>query len=202
MLSTRIINFLGQEPDAVLIRHFCSHHYASSVQYSNILASLIHQLLRDKDDLLAYVYTGYILARKSTSWTSLEALILTLLAAVSTDPAKILYIRVVLDGLDECGEETQQRLVHFVGRIMALNVTSVICKVLLCSQDAGGLTRILKKKKSIAIEDEKKAVSLAIGLYTKQRLEQMRSNEFSDLDVTDEDLEYVETTIARKADGK
>lgn len=202
MLSTRIVVFLEKAPDTLLLRHFCSHHYSSSVQYGNILASIIHQLLRDKDDLLAYVYTGYILARKSTASVTLEGLILTLLAAVSTDPAKMLCVRFILDGLDECDEETQQRVVNFVGRVVALNVPGVICKVLLCSQDAGKLTKILRKKKSIALEEEKEAISLAIGIYTKQRLEMMRSNEFSDLNVTDADIEYTETTIARKADGE
>lgn len=202
MLSTRIVVFLEKAPDTLLLRHFCSHHYSSSVQYGNILASIIHQLLRDKDDLLAYVYTGYILARKSTASATLEGLILTLLAAVSTDPAKILCVRFILDGIDECDEETQQRVVNFVGRVMALNVPGVICKVLLCSQDTGKLTKILRKRKSIALEEEKEAISLAIGIYTKQRLETMRSNEFSDLDVTDADIEYAELTIARKADGE
>lgn len=202
MLSTRIVVFLEKAPDTLLLRHFCSHHYSSSVQYGNILASIIHQLLRDKDDLLAYVYTGYILARKSTASATLEGLILTLLAAVSTDPAKILCVRFILDGIDECDEETQQRVVNFVGRVMALNVPGVICKVLLCSQDTGKLTKILRKRKSIALEEEKEAISLAIGIYTKQRLETMRSNEFSDLDVTDADIEYAEITIARKADGE
>lgn len=202
MLSTRIVVFLEKAPDTLLLRHFCSHHYSSSVQYGNILASIIHQLLRDKDDLLAYVYTGYILARKSTASATLEGLILTLLAAVSTDPAKILCVRFILDGIDECDEETQQRVVNFVGRVMALNVPGVICKVLLCSQDTGKLTKILRKRKSIALEEEKEAISLAIGIYTKQRLGTMRSNEFSDLDVTDADIEYAEITIARKADGE
>lgn len=202
MLSTRIVVFLEKAPDTLLLRHFCSHHYSSSVQYGNILASIIHQLLRDKDDLLAYVYTGYILARKSTASATLEGLILTLLAAVSTDPAKILCVRFILDGIDECDEETQQRVVNFVGRVMALNVPGVICKVLLCSQDTGKLTKILRKRKSIALEEEKEAISLAIGIYTKQRLETMRSNEFSDLDVTDADIEYAEITIGRKADGE
>lgn len=202
MLSTRIVTFLEKAPDTLLLRHFCSHHYSSSVQYGSILASIVHQLLRDKDDLLAYVYTGYILARKSTASATLEALILTLLAAVSTDPMKTLCVRVIIDGLDECDEDTQQRVVKFVGRIMAVSIPGVICKVLLCSQDAGKLNKMLKKRKSIALEEEEKAVSLAIGIFTKQRLEIMRLNEFSDIDVTDADIEYVEATIARKADGK
>jgi hypothetical protein len=148
------------------------------------------------------VYIDYILARKSTATSTLETLILTLLAAVSTDPAKTIYVRFILDGVDECNEETQQRIVNFVGRIIYLKVSGVVCKVLICSQDAGKLTNMLKKKKSIALEDEKEAVSLAIGLYTKQRLKGMRTNEFSDLDITDADIEYTEITIAQKADGQ
>lgn len=202
VLSTRIVTFLEKAPDTLLLRHFCSHHYSSSVQYGNILASILHQLLRDKDDLLAYVYTGYILARKSTASKTLEALILTLLAAVSTNPAKILCVRIILDGLDECDEDTQQRVVNFVGRVVALKVPGARCKVLLCSQDAGKLNKMLKKRKSIALGEESEAVSLAIGVYTKQRLEKMRLNEFSDIDITDADIEYTEATIAKKADGK
>jgi hypothetical protein len=148
------------------------------------------------------VYSDYILARKSTASSTLEALILTLLAAVSTDPAKTIYVRFILDGVDECDEETQQRVANFVGRVIALNVPGVVCKVLLCSQDAGKLAKILKKKKSVAIEDEKEAVSLAIGIYTKQRLEEMRNNEFSDLNINDADIKYTELTIAQKADGQ
>ncbi|QDS73705.1 hypothetical protein FKW77_003346 [Venturia effusa] len=201
VLCTRIVIFLEKAPDTLLLRYFCSHHYSSSVQWGNILASILHQLLRDKDDLLAFVYTNYILARKSTASATLEGLILKLLPAVSTDLTKTICVRLIFDGLDECNEETQQRVVKFAGSITALNTPRVICKILLCSQDAGKLTKILRKRKSIALEEEKEAISLAIGLYTKQRLEMLRSNEFSDLDITDADIEYTETTIARKADG-
>jgi hypothetical protein len=127
---------------------------------------------------------------------------LILLAAVATDPIKTIYARFILDGVDECDEETQKRVVNFVGSVIALKILGVVCKVLLCSQDAGKLTKILKKRKSVALEDEKEAVSLAIGLYTKQRLEGMRKNEFSNLDITNADIEYTEASIAKKADGR
>jgi hypothetical protein len=201
VLSTRVVNFLGKEQDSILIRHFCSYLSPSSCQYSNVLTSMVHQLLRGNDDLLAYVYTEYILTRKSTSSSTLETLILTLLCAISPDPAKTFYVRIVLDGVDECGGDTQQRLLNFTSKLLSPTSGAVVCKLLICSQDAGRMTKMMRKKKSVSLEEEKEAVFQAIQLYTKQRLKDMRA-EFLDLDITDSDIEYTEKAIAQKADGR
>jgi hypothetical protein len=201
VIASKIVNFLRDEKDAILVYHFCSYLLDSSVQYISFLKSFLHQLLRYNDDLLAHVFEEYILERKSASSALLEKLILTLLTSVTDQPSKTVYVRIILDGLDECAIETQKRLISFLNRVLASGNAETVCKMLVSCQDTWNATKLLGRKSTISLDEEKEAVSSAIQGYALARLNEMRS-ELQEYDITDDDIAYSQKAIVAKAEGK
>ena len=202
VLLTKLVGFLTQDSQSIVIYHFCSYMHPESTQYGTILRSLIAEILRRNDYLLAHIYEEYLLCRKSASPQLLEQLLPTLLSAISNQSSRTLYVRIVLDGLDECDEDKQQRVFTVLDRMVASTASSTqtICKVLLSSQDSPKLSRLLRRKTSVSLYDESTALTSAIGVYVRQRLDQMRDDVFP-IEHTDADVEEIAETIASNADG-
>ncbi|KAF4635514.1 hypothetical protein G7Y89_g2570 [Cudoniella acicularis] len=201
-LLTKIVRFLAQDNQSIVIYHFCSYMHAESTQYGTILKSLIAQILRSNDYLLAHVYEEYLLNRKSSSPQVLEQLLPTLLPAISNESSRTIYVRIVLDGLDECDEDKQQRVFTVLDRMVAStsNSNQTICKVLISSQDSPNLSKLLRRKGSVSLYDERAALMSAIGVYVRQRLERMRDDVFP-IEHTDGDVKEIAEAIASNADG-
>ncbi|RFU23938.1 hypothetical protein B7463_g12396, partial [Scytalidium lignicola] len=202
VLLTKLVGFLAQDSHSIVIHHFCSYMHPESTQYGTILRSLIAQILRRNDYLLAHIYEEYLLCRRSASPQLLEQLLPTLLSSISNQSSRTLYVRIVLDGLDECDEDKQQRVFTVLDRMVASTASSTqtICKVLLSSQDSPKLSRLLRRKASVSLYDESTALMSAIGVYVRQRLDQMRDDVFP-IEHTDADVEEIAETIASNADG-
>jgi len=160
---------------------------------------LVAKLLRGNSDLLAYVYEEYVLDRKTASPINLEHLILTLLPSLPSERSKV-AVRIILDGLDECEEDQQQRIISILDRASRLPTTGTVCKVLVSSRDTPKLTRLLRRKPSISFKDEIAAVSKAIQYYIQKRLDDMKL-ELLELQITDSQIEYARNAIVAKSDG-
>lgn len=199
VMTSRIIHFLQQDKQTTILYHFCTYVSSPSTRYGHILRSLVAKLLRGNSDLLAYVYEEYVLDRKTASPTNLEHLILTLLPSLSSERSKV-AVRIILDGLDECEEDQQQRIISILDRASRLPTTGTVCKVLVSSRDTPKLTRLLRRKPSISFKDEIAAVSKAIQYYIQKRLNDMKL-ELLELQITDSQIEYAKNTIVAKSDG-
>ncbi|KAF7553588.1 hypothetical protein G7Z17_g3478 [Cylindrodendrum hubeiense] len=73
VLSAQLVNFMNAARSFV-IRHFCTYLYATSTTYEQILKSMLIQLLRKDDDLVAHVYQQCVIGKKSPSPGVLEQL--------------------------------------------------------------------------------------------------------------------------------
>ncbi|OCL01573.1 hypothetical protein AOQ84DRAFT_427313 [Glonium stellatum] len=166
--------------------------------YGHILRSLVSKLLRDNGDLLAYIYDEYFFDRKTASPTNLEQLILTLVLSNSNSVSKF-AVRIVLDGIDECEEDQQRRIVGILDRIIRLPTTGTVCKVLISSRDTPKLMRLSLRKSSISLNDETTAVSKAIQCYIQKRLDDMKL-ELPELQITDSHIDYVRNAIVAESD--
>ncbi|KAL7792442.1 hypothetical protein V8C37DRAFT_416340 [Trichoderma ceciliae] len=202
VLLTKVVRSLVEDKKSILIHHFCSHLYEESTKYGTIIKSLLAQILRRNDDILAYVYENYVLGRKAASPQALEQLLPVLLPAVSTGPSRMSYVRLILDGLDECDDEKQQRVVALLDRIVTSCNKSkkIVCKVLISSQDSPKFSKLLRAKSLVSLYEETKELMSAIGVYARQRLEEMRSDVFP-LGHTDTDVEDIARAIVTNADG-
>ncbi|EXF79271.1 NACHT domain-containing protein [Colletotrichum fioriniae PJ7] len=178
-ICAQVVNFMtaGKMP---LIYYFCSSSYASSVMYEQILRSLLLQLACRSSDIIAHVYSVYVLGKKSPKIPALEHLLRNLFKVISHEPGQTEYIWIVLDGLSECQPEKQARMATLIGHITSRSSSSgsTICKALITCQASTGFSNYLKKEHAIFLADEKIAMDNAI-----------------------QDSKEIELGTARKADG-
>lgn len=197
---SKLIQFGSQDQKSIIVYHFCNHQSPRSIQQGQILRSIASQILRHHDDLLAYVYDEYILNRKAASPSNLEQLVPLLLAALSNNPSSTTYVRIFLDGLDECEEERQPKLLTWLERLSSSSYPCTVCKVLVSSRETSRMTKHLKKKSKLSLSDESQAIATAIQCYVRRRFEDLRSD-LQDLDMNEEDIDYMQKAIVVKSDG-
>ncbi|GKT56486.1 NACHTdomain protein [Colletotrichum tofieldiae] len=199
-ICAQVVNFMtaGKMP---LIYYFCSYSYASSVMYEQILRSLLLQLACRSSDIIAHVYSVYVLGKKSPKIPALEHLLRNLFKVISHEPGQTEYIWIVLDGLSECQPEKQARMATLIGHITSRSSSSgsTICKALISCQASTGFSNRLKKEHAIFLADEKIAMENAIRQYASRRLT-LLSQRFAQLGLSREEIEEIELGVARKAD--
>ncbi|KAK7428634.1 hypothetical protein QQZ08_004896 [Neonectria magnoliae] len=199
VLATQLVNFM-KAAKLFVIRHFCTYLYSSSTMYEQILRSLLIQLLRKDDDLIAHVYEECVLGKKSPTTAVLEQLLQTMLKSMSTEPSQSEYIWVIIDGLDECEPDKQARLVNLINQITKTSVPgSITCKVLISSRSPSVSLNRLRRRQIISLTDEKDSVQGAIRQYIGQRLQSL--HEKLPNDVGQEEILEIQNTIATKTDG-
>ncbi|KAK7949549.1 hypothetical protein PG988_016188 [Apiospora saccharicola] len=186
VLSASIVNFMKVSGHLV-VSHFCNYAYPSSTRYDLILRSLLLQLVREDDDLVAHVHENYILAKKVASAPLMERLLHFLLANISKAPQETSYVWIVLDGIDECDPVTQNKLFKLVNQVTARNFSPDV-------------SARLSKKQSISLAEEKEHMNLAIRNYTRERLRGL-GVKYAVMNLTDDDIQELESAITEKADG-
>lgn len=205
VLASQIIAFLHSASHSLVVSHFCTYSYASSTRYDLILRSILLQLIQGNVDLIAYVYklkeTEF--AKRSVTPQSLERLIRLLVDTLSKNPAETRYVHIVLDGLDECEEEKQGRLITLLEQMISSTSSSksVVCKLLLLSRHSGFLKKRFRKKTTISLTEQAAHLEKAIQSYAVYKFQSLRQR-LSQIGVGDTDFNDMAATIAKKADGK
>ncbi|KAK7908792.1 hypothetical protein PG985_016095 [Apiospora marii] len=202
VLSASIVNFM-KKAGYLVISHFCNYAYPSSAKYDHILRSLVLQLVRADEDLVAHVYENYILAKKVASAPLMERLLQLLLANISKKPQETTFVWIVLDGVDECDPLTQNKLFRLISQVTARNFSpdTVVAKALVSCRFSATASAKLSKKQSISLAEEKQHMNHAIRSYTRERFKQDICAKFSEMHLTTSDAEEVENAITQKADG-
>lgn len=202
VISTQIVNFM-QASKLFVIHHFCTYLYTSSTMYEQILRSLLMQLLRKDGDLVAHVYEEFVLGKKSPTVFALERLLQLLFKSLSSEPSKMEYVWIILDGLDECEPEKQARVISLINHIASERSSSgnATCKVLISSRTSPTLSKCLRKKQTISLSEEKDWLEEAIRQYASQRLQSLEQK-FHQLHISPGEVDNIERGIAKKADGR
>ncbi|TDZ16660.1 hypothetical protein Cob_v010442 [Colletotrichum orbiculare MAFF 240422] len=118
-LATRITTFLRSSGNSMVVSHICTYLQATSTDYDQIIRSILLQLIRHNSDLIAYVFEEFILKQRDVKAQVIEGLILDVIGAVSDTPSQATYVHVVLDGLDECGNDKQPKIVSLLERMVS-----------------------------------------------------------------------------------
>ncbi|KAH7163473.1 hypothetical protein B0J13DRAFT_634785 [Dactylonectria estremocensis] len=202
VIATQIDTFLRKSGHSLVVRHFCKYSYTSSTQYDQILRSLLTQLIRPSVDLVAHIYGEYVLAKKAITVTALDQLILSMSMAVSSAASKPKCIHIIIDGLDECDVEKQDRAASLLQRLVSMSGSngSTLCKVLLASRRSPVLTKTFRKKPAVSLANEKRNIALAMRTYASQKLGLIH-HRLSQLGITDGDLNDISDKIVERADG-
>ncbi|PTB59829.1 hypothetical protein M431DRAFT_56976, partial [Trichoderma harzianum CBS 226.95] len=202
VLATQIDIFLQTSRQSLVVRHFCTYSYASSIQFDQILRSLLLQLIRSNGDLITYIYEKFVLAKQAVTIKSLSQLIRTSCEAISPVPSEKKYIHIILDGLDECDVEKQGRITNLLETIISLGGpnSSMFYKVLISSRPSPLLSKKFRKRPTVSLIDEKSRIDEAIKIYANQKLGFLR-NRFLEFGICGTDIAELSHSISLKADG-
>lgn len=205
VISTQLINFM-KAPGKFVIYHFCTYSSVSSTEYDQILKHVLLQILRHDGDLIAHLYSEYVLKKKSPTRLAMEQLLQTLLASISSDPNKKETVWIILDGLDECRADSpsvQDRIITLVNHVTTkVSISgSAICKVLVSVRTSSVPTRILRRYPAISLTEEKGLMAQAIQEYISQRMGLLHTI-FEQLGMDQTEVKELGRVISHKADGK
>ncbi|RYP68939.1 hypothetical protein DL771_006361 [Monosporascus sp. 5C6A] len=203
VLACEIAKFM-KSANMFLIQHFCSQRYSSSTMYDQILRSLLLQLLRDNDELVAHVYEDCVLGKQSPTVHALEKLLLKLLKIASNEPRKTRYIWILIDGLNECETRKQTNVVRLVNQITGKTPdrADTVCKVLIVSRKSAPITSRLRMHQTLSLYEERNSLKLAIRQYVSQRLQSDSLHQrLRGLCVGSKEIEDIGRVITNKADG-
>lgn len=199
-MMSKLIQHATAADDANVVYHFCNYRSSLSIQYGHILRSIVAQFLRNNDDLLAFVYDEYVLSRKVASLSDLEKLVPILLSSLSNNPSSTAYVRIFIDGIDECEDERQQKLLGWLHSLSTSSSSRTTCKILVAGRNTQRVMKFAKKKSMVQLTKEHVSVSASIRTYVGQRFHELRAS-IEDSYIAKPDIDYVEETIVRKADG-
>ncbi|KAK4207806.1 hypothetical protein QBC37DRAFT_444263 [Rhypophila decipiens] len=199
VLMAQITEFLRSAGKSLVISHISTYAQPSSTEYDQILRSILLQLVRSDTDLIAYIYDQFIVGKKAVTAQALERIILEAVRAISNNPATTRYVHILLDGLDECENNKQLKIVALLERITscAFESPTAVCKVLISCRILAPTSQRLGQKHAVSLSDENVAMERSIGFYASQRLSQLRSR----WSHTDSELKEIELRLAAKANG-
>ncbi|KAI5465360.1 hypothetical protein BGZ63DRAFT_479030 [Mariannaea sp. PMI_226] len=202
VLATQIVQFLQASKGSLVIPHFCTYSHEESMEYGKILKSILLHLIRSDTDLIAHVYEVLILKKKILGLKLLEELICNSVSASSPTPSLTKYIHIIIDGLDECDQNTQSRIIKMMERVIsaASSSGSTVCKVLLSSRMSPAITKKARQTQTVSLSDENESLEKAIKTYASQRLSLLQP-QFSQLRISSDDLDALGLRIAKKAEG-
>lgn len=201
VLISQVVTFM-KAANMFLVHHFCSQRYPASVVYEQILRSLILQLLRQDNELVSHVYKDYVVGRKPPAAQALERLVHTLVTNSSQEPRKTEYIWIIIDGLNECDNQTQTSVLNLVNQLTSKNSStgSTVCKILISSRSSPIISKRLRPKTTMSLSEERDSIKAAIRQYVTQRLDGLREK-LRQLNLRQRDISEIETIITNKADG-
>ncbi|KAI8626353.1 hypothetical protein F5Y19DRAFT_227422 [Xylariaceae sp. FL1651] len=201
VLTSQIARFM-KTSNLFVVRHFCSQRYSSSILYDQVLRSLLLQLLRKNDELVAHVYKDFVLGKKPPTVQALEKLLLTLLKITSDEPRQTKYIWIIIDGLNECEPRDQISVMTLINQITGKKTAGgdTVCKILISSRHSPTIAKRLRTKQVISLSEERNSVKLAIMQYVSQRLQSLHEK-LRQLDLGPKEIEEVVRVITNKADG-
>ncbi|KAI1074223.1 hypothetical protein F5B20DRAFT_574225 [Whalleya microplaca] len=203
VLAGQITQFM-KSANMLSIQHFCSQGYASSTTYDQILRSLLLQLLRKDDELVAHVHKDCVLGKKPPTVKALEKLLLTLLTIMSNGPRQTKYVWVLIDGLNECDSRKQTSVLSLINQIAGKTPAAggTVCKVLISSRPSSLITKGLRMRQifSLSGSKEKKSLKFAIRQYVLQRLQPLHEK-LRQLELGPNEIGDIGKVIANKSDG-
>ncbi|KAL7936950.1 hypothetical protein V8C35DRAFT_320598 [Trichoderma chlorosporum] len=202
VLATQIETFLRSSNQSMVAAHFCTYLYPESINYNYIMRSMMIRIMRTDPELIALAYDWLILKKKIPNNAVLNQLLRLLVEALETSPSQQKALHIIIDGLDECDDDTAANVVRTLDRLIATASSSgaIVLKVLLCTQMTPAVAKIVKRKHQVSLSDEKHHLDKAIWDYSLQRINAIRSN-LNQLRITDEDVTAMASQITQKADG-
>ncbi|KAI0376508.1 hypothetical protein F5Y04DRAFT_209138 [Hypomontagnella monticulosa] len=200
VLCASLLDTMGERNMPTLF-YFCKHQANDTA--SEILKTMILQLVTQNSDLMAIAYTEYVSKYASPSLKVLRAM----MVGSSDRPGMIRSIpscRIVVDGLDECHDREQNLVIDELTQLISVGKSTHNCKVLLSSRNIPSVSRYLQKKGrkfvEISLSVEHVSVNSAIRAFVHARLDALEEGHPA-LQLGSHMKEELSQIVIDKADG-
>jgi hypothetical protein len=177
----------------------CNFRRPDSNTTSQFLKVITSQIIRQNRDLAELVYEEYILQGHTSSIKQLKTLIPILLDSID-------YVRMAVDGLDECQEPEQKGILASIRSFVDGNPTTGACsraghiRAAIFSRAVESLSKVLKKSSTINLSQESNAVQQSIRVFVHSEITAIR-NTLENSYVDDQVLDRVKEKIVASAGG-
>ena len=196
MLCASIIRFLKAGNSSTVFYYFCNNYRSSGVDnIGTILRCFCFQALETRSTLSAVIYDDYVREDKPPSIQNMLRILQTLFSSFDS-------VRLVVDGLDEWEPGKSKRVLSELIALLHWEDDSSR-KLLISSRDVLHMNRVLFRKKTLSLSDEKAVVDGALKTYIHNTI----SHIFDDIERIHGDVlipqlrDEIEDKLLKKANG-
>ena len=186
VICAKVVEYVQDSTDSVVIFYFCNHNQTSQSPANDILRSFATQLLAANTELAPFILEKYANQALRPTKKHLGVILEKLITSLSS-------VRIVVDGLDECATSEQEEIIWDLLRIKGS--VAGACKILLSCRRLPSISRLLQDKPTLRLDDHAESVNATISSFVYQRLRSLRQK--FDSDVIDE----LEGQIIARANG-
>ena len=199
MLCAELARHLQGKTTGTIVFFFCNFRRPDSNTCSQFLKTVTDQIIRQNRDFVDLVYDEYVLQGHTSSVKHLKSLIATLLKGLD-------FVRICVDGLDECDEGEQKGMLSAIRVLFDANSSLETStkpgdfKATIFSRATETLTKALKKSNTINLSQESRSLQQSIKAFVHSEVVDIRE-QFDNSYVDDDLLDNVEQRIVATAGG-
>ena len=176
------------KPDTIVMFHFFRQiSQGSEKQMVEVLRSFVVQLLQGKNGLAQYILETFANQGKRPTTKNLGIILEKIIGS-------FLSVRIVVDGLDECGQDAQDEVMENLLKIKGPAPGS--CKILLSSRNIPRIGKRLQSKPTLCLDDNIDQVESTISSFVHSQLTTLRDK------FNPEIVNELEHQILTKANGE
>ena len=192
VLCSSIIEAVASKKESTAIYHIFTYRASAADQSVSMFRSLASQLIRQHKHLAQLVHDDYISNGWSACMQNLKRLLPQLLSVLDN-------VRIIVDGLDELENREHKPVLQ---ELISLTTTSNLgnCKLLLSSREVQTITRLLSKRPTLRLSEERKFIAQAIHAYVHHIFSDLQDR-FHELFVAEETLNEIEDKIVERSEG-
>ena len=166
VICSKLVEYVQDHPDIAIIYYFCDRQQESQTQVSELLRSFTTQLLAQNTTLAPYILEEFANNGRKPTKRNLGKILEKLIATLGS-------LRIVVDGIDECGQDDQDEIIEDLLNIKGPVVGA--CKLLLSSRKHPSISRWLHTKPTIRLDDKIDHVNSTISSFIRPRLQSLRN---------------------------
>lgn len=167
VVCSKIIEHIQDHTNMVVVYYFCSQLRSSRTLANEILRNLATQLLAANIALAPYILETFANNGLRPAKRSLGIILGKLISSLP-------LVRVIVDGLDECPEDDQCEIMEDLLKIRGPKPES--CKIIISSRNIRSISKMLRAKVIVRLEDYPENVNNTIASFVKSRLSTLSQN--------------------------
>ncbi|MDI1484917.1 MAG: hypothetical protein OHK93_000051 [Ramalina farinacea] len=188
VICSKIIEHLHSSDATKIIYYFCRHNRETQYPATDILKEFATQLLAANRELAPYILDTFANNGLKPAKRHLTVIVERLIAALPS-------VRMIVDGLDELSSNAQEEVMKDLLKLKGSSVGAY--KLLFSSQCIPTITKKLRDKPQLRLEDCSESIDATIAIFVKPKMDDLRQR----FDLDPSIVDGLESKILQKAQG-